>query len=281
MLKTNSDGSKAEKAEDQMQNFWDGVDGWMEEMDSLYDSYNDAATAMEESTSKMNEILKAQIENQMTVEEKLLKAIEDREQAEIDRIQEEKEQLEQAAQAYIDGLNETLEKERSMYEKNESDAETSRLQRQLAILQRSGGSASEIKSLQDQIDSRLKDAYFEEQQNQIDAIQEASDNQIEKLQTQIDILTETLEFQKENGLLWNEVYEMMQTWDVASMLAFIEQYDSDYKTNSATQNEQNSLETKGQIEEWLGFNASQKEKERKQREEKAWDEYYNSLELDE
>ena len=160
-LKINADGTTAEDEEQMMQNFWDGVDGWIEEMDSLYDSYNDAAIAMEEATTAMNEILQEQIDNQLAVEEKLMKALEAREQAEIDRIEAEKEALEEAAQEYIDGLNESLEKERSMYDKNESDAETVRLQRQLAILQRSGGSASEIKALQDQLDSRLKDAYFQ------------------------------------------------------------------------------------------------------------------------
>lgn len=275
VLKTNTDGTTAKTAEEQMQNFWDGVDGWMEEMDSLYDSYNEAATAMEEATSAMNEILNEQIENQLTVEEKLLKAIEARQQAEIDRIQDEKDALEEAAQQYIDGLNSALEQERSMYEKNESDAETSRLQRQLAILQRSGGSASDIKSLQDQIDSRLKDAYFQEQQDQIDAIQEASDNQLEKLQTQIDIMTEALEYQKQNGLLWAEVIDMMQNWTPEEMMAFIEQFDPDYKTNSPTQNQQNTEETLSQIQQWVDYNENNK---RKERQEKAWNDYYENLE---
>ena len=248
VLQINADGTKAEDAEQQMQNFWDGIDGWMEEMDSLYDSYNEAATAVEEAVSKMNEILQEYIDNQLEVEQKLLKAIEEREQAEIDRIEDEKKQLEDAARDYIDGLNKALDKERSMYEKNESDAETARLQRRLAILQRSGGSASEIKALQDQIDSRLKDAYFQEQQKQIEAIQQASNNQIEKLQTQIDIMNESLQYQKENGLLWNEVYTMMQTWTPEAMLQFIEQYTKEYKENSSLQNQENSQQILKQLE---------------------------------
>ena len=274
VLKTNADGTKAEDEEQMMQNFWDSVDGWMEEMDSLYDSYNDAAIAMEEATAAMNEILQEQIDNQLSVEEKLMKALEAREQAEIDRIEDEKEALEEAAQEYIEGLNESLEKERSMYDKNESDAETVRLQRQLAILQRSGGSASEIKSLQDQIDSRLKDAYFQEQQDQIDAIQEASDKQLEKLQTQIDIMTEAMEYQKENGLWWAEIYNMMQNWTPEAMMAFIEQYDPDYLANSAQQNQENTEETLMQLQQWVGFNNSNKYNENR---EKAWDNYYDNL----
>lgn len=270
VLKTNADGSKAETEEDQVQNFWDGIDGWMEEMDSLYDSYNEAATATEEATQKMNEILQEYIDNQLEVEQKLLKAIEDREQAEIDRIQDEKDALEEAAQEYIDGLNDALSKEREMYDKNETEAETARLQRRLAILQRSGGSTSEIKALQDQIDSRLKDAYFQEQQDQIDAIQEASDNQIEKLQEQIDIMTETLEYQKENGLLWQEVYQMINNWTPEAMLQFIEQYTQEYQQNSALQNQQDSEETLQQLQ-MLDDDRARKERE------SAWTEYYTGL----
>lgn len=273
-LKTNADGTKTSDPEQMMQNFWDGIDGWMGEMDGLYDSYNDAAIAMEEATSAMNDLIQEQIDNQISVEEKMLKALEGQRQAAIDSIQEEKDLLEAAAQEYIDGLSSALEKERSMYDKNETQAETEKLQRRLAILQRSGGSASEIKSLQDQIDSRLKDAYFEEQQAQIDAIQEASNNEIEKLQNQIDLMTETLEYQKENGLLWTEIYEMMNTWTPEQLLQYIIENDPDYQSGSPTQNEENADQTRIELEVW----ANKREEDRKkQQQEKEWNDYYDGL----
>jgi len=40
-----------------------------------------------------------------------------------------------------------------------------KLRRQLAILQRSGGSASQIRELQNQITSQEQDAYFQAQQD--------------------------------------------------------------------------------------------------------------------
>jgi len=36
----------------------------------------------------------------------------------------------------------------------------------------------------------------------IDDLQEAAETEIEKLDKQIDIMTQTLEFEKEHGLLW-------------------------------------------------------------------------------
>lgn len=270
ILKNNEDGTTTKKPEEMMQNFWDNIDAWMDELDSLYDTYNDNLTSVEEVTTKQNEILQQYIDNQLSLEQKLLQAIQDREQAEIDRLTDEKEALEEATQSFIDGLTNALDKERDLYNKNQNQKETDRLQRQLAILMRSGGSASEIQALRDQIDSRLQDEYFDKQQEQIDAIQEASNNQLEKLQEQIDLMTETLEYQKENGLLWEEVYNMMNNWTPEQIVQFLDEYLQSRRENSALQNEQDREEDLMSAEMFV---AKRDLEERT----KAWERYYNSL----
>lgn len=270
ILKNNADGTTTKKPEEMMQNFWDNIDAWMDELDNLYDTYNDNLTSVEEVTTKQNEILQQYIDNQLSLEQKLLQAIQDREQAEIDRLTDEKEALEEATQSFIDGLTNALDKERDLYNKNQNQKETDKLQRQLAILMRSGGSASEIQALRDQIDSRLQDEYFDKQQEQIDAIQEASNNQLEKLQEQIDLMTETLEYQKENGLLWEEVYNMMNNWTPEQIVQFLDEYLQSRRENSALQNEQDREEDLMSAEMLV---AKRDLEERT----KAWEKYYNSL----
>ena len=270
ILKNNEDGTTTKDPEEMMQNFWDNIDGWMDELDSLYDTYNENLTNVEEVTTKQNEILQQYIDNQLSLEEKLLQAIQDREQAEIDRLSDEKEALEEATQSFIDGLTDALDKERDLYNKNQNQKETDKLQRQLAILMRSGGSASEIQALRDQIDSRLQDEYFDKQQEQIDAIQEASDNQLEKLQEQIDLMTETLEYQKENGLLWEEVYNMMNNWTPEQLVQFLDEYTASRRENSALQNEQDREEDRISAEMFVGKRDLEARKA-------AWERYYNSL----
>lgn len=268
-LKYKSNGTEAKEDKDKVQVFFDNVDSIMDELDELYDSYHEHAEKIEDLTSSQNEILQEYVDNQRSLEDKLLQAIEDREQAVIDKLTDEKEAIENASQEYINGLNDALNKEQELYNKNETDTETAKLQRRLAILQRSGGSASEIKSLQDQIDSRLKDAYFQAQQDQIEAIQEASNKQLEKLQDQIDLMTETLEYQKENGLLWQEVYEMLNDWTPEKMLQFIEQYTKTYKENSSLENEETSKDTLKEAEIY----AAKRDKDAR---DTAWSNYYNN-----
>ena len=111
-LNFNADGSTAEEDDQRMQNFWDNLDAWMEELDGLYDEYNEHLQSVEENTAKQNELLQEYIDNQLTVEGKILTAIEDREQAIIDKLQDEKDALEKASQNYIDGLNKALRKKK-------------------------------------------------------------------------------------------------------------------------------------------------------------------------
>lgn len=269
-LSTNADGSSAEDDDQRMQNFWDNVDGWMEELDGLYDEYNEHLTSVEENTEKQNEILQEYIDNQLSVEEKLLTAIQDRDQAIIDKLQDQKDALEESSQAYIDGLSDALAKERNMYDGQSTAEETAKMRRQLAILQRAGGSAAEIKSLQDQIDGRMKDEYFDKMQEQIDAVQEASDKQLEKLQNQIDLLTESLEYQKENGLLWQEVYDMMNSWTPEKMLQFIEEFTKTYKENSDLQNSEDSKNAFKELQIWDAKRTSDKRNG-------DWADYYSKL----
>ena len=88
--------------------------------------------------------------------------------------------------------------------------ELGKLQRQLAILQRSGGSGAQIASLRQQINDKTQQIYFDTQQQQIDELQEAVDTQLERLEEQIDLMKEQLEYEKDHGLLWREANEILK-----------------------------------------------------------------------
>ena len=246
-------GEKLTDSADIIQNFYDKFDGWIEEMDAEYDSFNEYRTKTQEALTKQNEILEEYRELQISLEKQLLEAIENREQKIIDTLQDEMDALKDASDKYLTGLTDALNKEQQMYQQNEKDTELLRLQRQLAILQRSGGSASEIKSLQDQINSRMQDRYFEAQQTEIDAIKEASDKQLEMMQNQIDLLTETLEYQKENGLLWAEVSEKMNTWKPEELASFVQENSPEFAAASLEEQTKTMQESIKEFEKWYEY----------------------------
>ena len=247
-----TDQEKDEAYTQMMDNFWDNLDGWRDELDGIYDSYNEQLNTVLENESKRNEILKEIADNQLAVEEAVLNAITEREQAVIDNLQDQRDALEDASQKYIDGLQDSLNKEKQQYQDQQEVENLNKLRRQLLILQRSGGSGSQIRNLQEQIRSKEQDAYFAAQQEQINAIKEASDAEIERLDAQIDLLTETLEYQKEHGLLWEEVQQIM-SGDVESIATFIHENTAEWNGKSALAQFEEDLELKKQLGQWTEY----------------------------
>ena len=238
-----------------MENFWARVDGWRDELDSLYDSYQDQLAKIEENQTKQNQILEGFVKNELNVENELLKAVEAREQLVIDKLEEQKNALDKANQNYLKGIQKALEKEQQIDQQNTQQENLNKLQRQLAILQRSGGGATQIKQLQDQITQSQKDMYFNERQEEINAVQEASDKQIERLDQQIQILSETLEYQKKNGLLWNQVREIMGGGEDFAT-AFYNKWVTSKSGQSALKMEEDIRTFKESFQQWIGYRES-------------------------
>ena len=231
-----------------MENFWSRIDGWRDELDSLYDSYNETATNIQENLAKQNEILQKLVENEIKVEEDLYKAIESREQTVIDNLKKEQELLKNSTDKFIEGLNKQLSKEKEQYNNKKDQDELTKLQRQLAILQRSGGSATQIRSLQEQIDNKMQEDYFKKQEDSINTIKDAADEQIKRLEKQIDIQSEILEYQKSHGLLWEEVRYIMENWAEEDIASSILKWDKEFKEKSDLQIQEELKEIRERIQ---------------------------------
>ena len=219
-----------------MENFWNNVDSWRDELDSIYDSYLEQQNKIIENQNSQNEIINKIQDNQIDLEKQVLDAIVESRQAEIDELQKTRDAYDESANKYIDGLNSSLAKEKQMYQSDKNQTELVQLQRQLGLLQRSGGSGSQIKNLQDQIATKQQDIYFEERQKEIDAIKEASDREIERMDRQIELMTETLEYQKSTGLLWEDVAVILEK-SPEEITSFITTNNAEYRAQSVADRE--------------------------------------------
>lgn len=192
-----------------IQSLWEHMDKTRETVQTHLDSIDEHNKAAIDNQTTINGHLKSIEDNQIKVENSVLKAVEEIHQRMIDDVQDQRDAIEASSKALINGLSDQLSKEQDMYSRQQDSNELSTLQRRLSILQRSGGSASEIAKLQQEINSKQRDAYFEAQQSEIDTLQDAVDAQLERLDKQIELMTETLEYEKQNGLLWGEVYTVL------------------------------------------------------------------------
>lgn len=233
---TNADGEKLE-GEELVKQFFQEFQDQIDSYDSLYDTVHQTEEKLQQLATSIEEINNEIKENQMDLEQEIFDILVEAWEAEIEALEEQKELIEEANEAYINGLQEALQTERDMYSDNERLADREQLQRQLSLLRRSGGSASEIASLEEQLDSMLKEEYFNKQEQMIQNISDANDEQIRLLDEQIRLEQESLEYQKENGILWSKVYEVM-SGSTEDILAFMQGNSQSFFTQSTLQQEQ-------------------------------------------
>lgn len=228
---TDNDGNVLD-GEDLVAKFYEEAQDQIDKYDELRDTVEETDETLSKLQSSINEIEEEIRQNQLKLEQAIYDSIVSAWEKQISQLTEQMNLLKEANDAYVNGLSDALNKEKNLYNQNQSTSEREQLQRQLSLLRRAGGSASQIASLEEQLDSSLKNEYFNHQQESIDSIKEANEKQIDALNKQITIQQETLDFQKENGVLWTKVYEILSRSD-SEILEFLTGNNGEFFTKSA------------------------------------------------
>lgn len=228
---TDNDGNALD-GEDLVAKFYEEAQAQIDKYDELRDTVEETDETLSKLQSSINEIEEEIRQNQLKLEQAIYDSIVSAWEKQISQLTEQMNLLKEANDAYVNGLSDALNKEKNLYNQNQSTSEREQLQRQLSLLRRAGGSASQIASLEEQLDSSLKNEYFNHQQESIDSIKEANEKQIDALNKQITIQQETLDFQKENGVLWTKVYEILSRSD-SEILEFLVGNNGEFFTKSA------------------------------------------------
>ena len=208
----------------------------------LQDTISETESTIEENTTAVNELEQQITDNQKELEKKVYDLIVEQAEREIEVVKKQNELIKEANDKYVKGLTDALNEEKNIYESNQAISDREALQRQLSLLRRSGGSASEIAELEKQLDDTLKSEYFSTQEKMIQDITKANERQVELMERQIKIQEDSLTHQKENGVIWQQVYEVLDD-SYESILDFL-------SGNSKEFFEASSLEQKAMLLEW-------------------------------
>lgn len=232
---TDNDGKELKDTE-LVTKFFEELQKQIDEYDALYDTVHATKQTVEKLKSDIEKINEEVIQNQKDLEKVIYDVIVDAWQKQIDALDEQAKLAKEVNDNYVDGLNDALKLEQERYQQNQQIADRESMQRQLALLRRSGGSASEIASLEKQLDEKLKDEYFDNQQKAIDKIQEANEKQVQQLELQVQLQKEALDYQKENGIIWTKVYDVMAN-QKDEILKFIQGNATDFFSKSTLEQE--------------------------------------------
>lgn len=229
--------------EEYVQEFFSALQEPIDDYDALRDTVQETETKFEELREEIEKINDEIRDNEIEVAQSIHNAIIDVREKAIDDLEESNKLIQEANQKYANAINDAISREREQYNQNQSIAERETLQRQLSLLRRSGGSASEIQNLEKTISDKLKDEYFTNQENSLEAIRDANDKQTELMNQQVQIMKDSLEYEKENGVIWTKAYEIMAEGN-AFMLDFLSGAGADSFL------EKSNLEQEKMLEEW-------------------------------
>ena len=209
------------------------------------DSINEATDSINNLTSEnldvdleLLDIQETFRQNTIEVENLMKDAVIQEHQDAIDQKNELKDAIDKAASKTVKGLRDSLDKERQTYDSDKDDKELTNLYMQLAAA-RAGGSAAQIDDLQQKIQDKNQEIYFNQREQAIDEIEESANKQIEALSEQTDIMQTALDYQVKYGEILKEVNKHLREWTTDQIGEYILRQDPNYL--GKTQEEKNNF----------------------------------------
>lgn len=189
----------------------EAVQAYIDRLEEIQDSFEETQDTIEELQDSIEEIRKRSKEDFLDFEQRIYDALVQDQQNVIDNYQELSDILEDSNQAIIDSLQESIDLQRQIRDNTRTEEDITDKERRLAYLRRdtSGANAQEIL----QLEQELQDAQENYQDTLVDqAIERMSndnDKAAEQRSKQIEIMQAQLDYQKEMGFFWDEVYALI------------------------------------------------------------------------
>lgn len=189
----------------------EAVQAYIDRLEEIQDSFEETQDTIEELQDSIEEIRKRSKEDFLDFEQRIYDALVQDQQNVIDNYQELSDILEDSNQAIIDSLQESIDLQRQIRDNTKTEEDITDKERRLAYLRRdtSGSNAQEIL----QLEQELQDAQENYQDTLVDqAIERLSndnDKAAEQRSKQIEIMQAQLDYQKEMGFFWDEVYALI------------------------------------------------------------------------
>ena len=189
----------------------EAVQAYIDRLEEIQDNFEETQDTIEELQDSIEEIRKRSKEDFLDFEQRIYDALVQDQQNVIDNYQELSDILEDSNQAIINSLQESIDLQRQIRDNTRTEEDITDKERRLAYLRRdtSGSNAQEILQLEEE----LQDAQENYQDTLVDqAIERLSndnDKAAEQRSKQIEIMQAQLDYQKEMGFFWDEVYALI------------------------------------------------------------------------
>lgn len=189
----------------------EAVSDYISKLEEIQDKVDEAEKSLLEIDGQIRDIIEQGKDEYESFEQQVFDALVNRYQKEIDKLDEINQSISDANSKLIDEMENAIDKERQARDNQETEQDLTDKQKRLAYLQSdtSNANAMEILDLQKELREGQRDYTDDLIDQKIDELKEQNDKASEQRQTQIDLMTKNLEMAQETGLLWQEVYNLM------------------------------------------------------------------------
>lgn len=189
------------------------AEAYISRLEELQDQFEEVRDKLWDIEDQIEELREEAIENYLSFEDRVLDAVINKYQTQIDELSNLYDAIKNATDEIIKGVQEDVALSRQIRDNTKKEEDIANKEARLAYLRRdtSGANALEIKKLEDEI-TNARESYSDTLvDQQIQDMQNDANAAAEQRQHQIEIMQNQLEVAKKNGELWNEVWNLLNT----------------------------------------------------------------------
>lgn len=223
------------------QNLIDNENQRREVLDDLISQYREERKVMRETEQTAKDYIKQlkelntqQLENIKNVEDKLLKLLEERDQKVIDNLKERYDYMKEQDQEYLDSVKEAVDKERKLRDQSQDYEDLNRQERKLQLLKMSGGSATEIQNLEQEIAKSRQDLADQEIDNLLDELSQEQELKQKKMDEEVEYLQAVQEAKLATMTEYNIEVKNIMSQGKTEIMNIFKAYDQEYITGTET-----------------------------------------------
>ena len=193
------------------EDFTSGLEDYVSKLEEQQGLIEDELDAIYDIEDAVKEIYEQGKDEYFELEDQIKEAVINARQKEIDELSAINDSINEANSKLIEAMQTSIDKYRQDRENERTEEDLSDKQRRLLYLQQdtSGANALEILKLQEELDQGYEDYTDSLIDQKISELQKQNEEAAEQRQRQIEILEDQLKYDEETGIIWNEVYDLM------------------------------------------------------------------------
>lgn len=230
---TDQGKDRAEREQQRLDLMLEQVDAYKEEFKLIDECDRAAEKYTKEIEDFNNELREAQIELEDTFRDLFVK----RDEEALDALEKRYDAMKKADEDYIKSVKDAIEEERRLRDQDKAYDDVAKMERQLELLRMSGGSATQIQALEQQISDTRQNLADTEMDNKLADIEKETTLRAEGMDNEVAHQQLVLETKKQNQIAYNAEIAALMEQDKNTILETWKTLDSEFASSTA-QNKQ-------------------------------------------